>query len=596
MNKKKLRKLIAKQVAKSLALAIAGTEQAKKKSPINATVVARSRMKKAGRQSSNADIRKFFAPSKPMPGVVPGDHQNPAMAMDDALADASIAGWVGEAFVNDSIYSGTAFLGYAYLSTLAQRPEYRVVSETIATEATREWIKIQSVGDAAAPADGEGGDPDLQEDPEESKLKAEKKADKLKKIEAEFDRLKVQDAFRTFSEQDGFFGRAHLYLDTGATDDRAELKQSIGGGNDDVSASKINSQKPLLAIRNVEAVWVYPANYDSVDPLKPAWFKPETWFVQGKEVHCSRLLTGVAREVPDVLKPQYAFGGLSLSQMVKPYVDFWLKTRGSVNALISAFSQMILETDLGVTLEGGGDGLEARADLFNNWRDNANLMMLQKDTEKLSNVVTPLGTLDALQAQSQEHMASVSRIPLVKLLGIQPAGLNASSEGELITFEDMIRAYQKKFFGDALNRVLWFVQLSLFDEIDPTITVEFNPLRQMTEKERGEIDKQESETDKNYIDAGVLDPLEVRRSLAAKENSRYHDIDVEDVPEPPQEETGGGEGGEPPDGGSGGESEGGGDTAIVPFALSGAADAVFREPEIISGDEPDDEIEDGEDL
>ncbi|WP_198327721.1 hypothetical protein [Mesorhizobium sp. WSM1497] len=36
------------------------------------------------------------------------------------------------------------------------------------------------------------------------------------------------------------------------------------------------------------------------------------------------------------MKPTYSFGGLSLSQMVKPYVDNWLETRQSVNDIISA--------------------------------------------------------------------------------------------------------------------------------------------------------------------------------------------------------------------------------------------------------------------
>ena len=44
-------------------------------------------------------------------------------------------------------------------------------------------------------------------------------------------------------------------------------------------------------------------------------------------------------------------------------------------------------------------------------------------------------------------MAAISRIPLVKLLGIQPAGLNASSEGELIAFEDWIASFQRSCFA-----------------------------------------------------------------------------------------------------------------------------------------------------
>jgi hypothetical protein len=41
---------------------------------------------------------------------------------------------------------GITFLGYAYLAELAQRPEYRMISETIATEMTRKWIEFTSTG------------------------------------------------------------------------------------------------------------------------------------------------------------------------------------------------------------------------------------------------------------------------------------------------------------------------------------------------------------------------------------------------------------------------------------------------------------------
>ena len=39
------------------------------------------------------------------------------------------------------------------------------------------------------------------------------------------------------------------------------------------------------------------------------------------EVHASRLMTTIPFPVSDLLKPAYSFGGLSLIQMGKPYVD-----------------------------------------------------------------------------------------------------------------------------------------------------------------------------------------------------------------------------------------------------------------------------------
>ena len=52
-----------------------------------------------------------------------------------------------------------------------------------------------------------------------------------------------------------------------------------------------------------------------------------------------------------------AFGGLAMSQMLKPYVDNWLRTRQSVSDLIHSFSVSGIKTDLSTMLMGDGDQL-----------------------------------------------------------------------------------------------------------------------------------------------------------------------------------------------------------------------------------------------
>lgn len=317
------------------------------------------------------------APKQPVPvftlpkhpdGVLPSG--NTGLAMDSAVG--AVQSWANGFALSGYFSEGITFLGYAYLSELAQRPEYRVISETIATEMTRKWIRFTS-------NDGED------------------KADKIAELEAEFKRLNVRDIFCRAAEQDGFFGRGHIYIDTGDTDDADELQKPIGDGWDKLSVTKF-SKKPIKALRTVEAVWCYPTNYNSSDPLKDNWYRPDSWYVQAKIVHTTRLITLIGREVPDLLKPTYSFGGLSLSQMCKPYVDNWLETRQSVNDIISMFSVFLLATNLGETLQADGDQLFRRAELFNLVRSNRGLMMIDKDSEDFKNVAAPLSGLDVLQA------------------------------------------------------------------------------------------------------------------------------------------------------------------------------------------------------
>lgn len=470
------------------------------------TIPLEARARAKHRPQAAKPTKIFGFPEFP-PGVVP---ESAKLAMDSALSARAewAQGWYASALLE-----GQGFLGYAYLSELAQRPEYRAAVETIATDATRNWIRLTS-----------SSSDDV-------------KSGKLAALMDELERLNVKGAFRRLAELDGFFGRAHLFLDMCEVDDRDELKKPAGTGWDRASKAKVR-KGALKAVRCVEPIWVYPSFYDSNDPLREDWYNPQSWFAQGKEVHRSRLLTIVSRPVPDVLKPAYAFGGLALTQMMLPYVDNWLRTRQSVSDLIYNFSVSILKTDMQQLLQptGPNEDLFARVDLFNNLRANRGLMVLNKGTEEFENVSTPLSSLDSLQAQAQEQMCSVSRIPVVKMLGIQPAGLNASSDGELQAYDQNIASYQEAVFREPLRAVLGFAMLSLWGEVDTDIGFEFLPLREMDAEQEANIGRINAERDSIYIESGAVGADEVRQRIATEDGSPYQGLDVEHIPDATEEE------------------------------------------------------------
>ncbi len=481
----------------------------KQRKPMTGTVLRLKQM-----MSSVARPQSFTIPEFP-PGIAP---KKARMAMDDAFGAVNAWGnqsaFVASAAVNyaSAALEGLAFPGYAFLAELAQRPEYRRISEIIATEMTRKWIKITSTGKD-----------------DDSKI------EQIKIIESELKRLNVRDCFQKCTELDGYFGRAHLYIDTGFVDDREELKTPIGDGSNEVSMRKMVG-KNINYIQHVEPVWTYPTSYNSIDPLKQDWYEPNTWFVLGKEIHKTRLLKFVGREVPDMLKPAYSFGGLSMSQMAIPYVNNWLRTRQSVADIIHSFSVFVLKTDLSESLSEGGEELFQRAEAFNMFRDNKGVFLLDKDGEDFANVSAPLGSLDHLQAQTQEHMSSVSGIPLVKLTGISPSGLNATSEFEMRAFYDWVNAFQEKLFRPNLTIVINMIQLSKIGKIDSDITFTFEPLWALDEKGQAEVNQIKSQSGIAMVEAGILSQEEERKRVATDPSSDYSSIDVEDVPDLRQEE------------------------------------------------------------
>lgn len=430
------------------------------------------------------------------PFVIPADKKAALVAMDEAMSP--VYAYVSEA------YAGMGFLGYPYLAELSQRPEYRKMSDVIAKEMTRKWIKLEVKGD-------------------------DDKGDKLEIIEKAMRRHRLRAKFRLAALQDGLFGRSQIYIDvktpsgTLAWADPDELQSILVK-----SPAKI-AKGSLVGFKVIDPVWTTPYLYNSDNPMRADFYKPTSWFVLGRQVHSSRLLNIVSRDVPDLLKPSYNFGGMSMTQLAIPYVNNWLKTRQAVANLIDGFSVPLFLTNMASILSGdAGDDVFRRVDVFNRMRTNRGAWAIDKESEDFRFENVPLSGLDALQNQSLEQLSVVSGIPLVKLMGISPSGLNATADGEIRVFYDDMHSAQEAVFRDPLQTCLEMIQLSEFGEVDPDITFSFVPLWQMSEKEQADVRKLDADTDAVLVDICAVSPQEVRKRVAADETNGYHSLDVSD--------------------------------------------------------------------
>ena len=151
-------------------------------------------------------------------------------------------------------------------------------------------------------------------------------------------------------------------------------------------------------------MWTTPSTYNSLYPEAPDFYKPSEWFMLGRRVHSSRMMTIITRPMPDMLKPAYNFSGMSLNQMIDGYVQMWLRTRQSVSDLLGNFSTTVLKTDMNQVLSGGEhSSVYDRADLFAILRSNKGLMLLDKDMEDMMQLNVPLSRSEEHTSELQSH-------------------------------------------------------------------------------------------------------------------------------------------------------------------------------------------------
>jgi hypothetical protein len=228
-------------------------------------------------------------------------------------------------------------------------------------------------------------------------------------------------------------------------------------------------------------------------------------------------------------------------------VEQWISARDSVARIIRNFRANVLMTNMASTLaDDPGQGLSDRVKLFNALSDNDGMMVLDKDTEEYTQVNTALTGLDELQAQAQEHMCAPSHIPLVKLTGVTPSGLNASGEEEMQVWYDYVKAQQENDFGEHIETCSHAIQCHLFGQIYPDIIHEFVDLTELDGEALARVRKSDGENATAYITMGVISPEEERERLASEPTSGYDNLsgpapDPEEVPglampEPPKDD------------------------------------------------------------
>lgn len=433
-----------------------------------------------------------FKTYQPLPGVIPKDKEKATFAMDATPYEAINLMYAG------AEYSG--FRGYPALAAMSQQVEYSNMHNVFADEMTRNWIEVKSRKEG-------DHDPAI---------------DEMERVLEKYD---VKRLMHEAVRQDSMFGVAHIYIDTGAKGD--ELSKPLF-----LDSRKI-PKGSLKGLRVVDPNWVYPALYNTRWPLQEGFYKPQSWFVMGDVVHESRFMDIVSRPVPDILKPSYNFGGLSLTQLMEDYVNDWRDAKKNVIKLLRTLRMRGLKTDMDARLQNPGQ-FDKRIKLHSMVESNFGMWVIDKE-EELFHFQTSLGELSNLLSNYQDQLCMPARITNLKLLGNAPAGLNASGDSELATWHETVSGYQDGEMRKPLENIFKIIQLSEFGAINDDLYFEFKPLDEISEKERAEINEIKMRTALLPADSQVVSTEEARDAVKAVEGAGYEGLDGDYEPEENEE-------------------------------------------------------------
>ncbi|MCH5277750.1 MAG: DUF1073 domain-containing protein [Desulfovibrionaceae bacterium] len=450
------------------------------------------------------EIRAMYGPARTL-----GAPDDVRMAMDSQLDSCGVYSLMQHSF---ELGMGVTpqFMGYGALQNISQNGLIRACVETVADDMTRAWIQLTRTGAAKNDGGTENGESD----------------DLLADLTQAQARLELQSVFHEAAQMVGYEGGAFIFIDPGARDIDLANPLNIGKYSSELR------QGGHLRFVVVDPVNTFPGDYDSMNPLSPGYFRPRWWWVMGRKVHASRLIRLVAEEVPVLLKPSYNFLGIPQAQILWDYVMHFQEVRVATQRLLTKFSLTVFKTSMAdiLTQSEGTTQLDRRIRLMANQRTNDGVLAIDKDSEDVVKLETPISGMTDVVRQSLEILAAMNRTPAVKLLGISPSGFNATGESDIRNYYDHIASRQEKVLRDGIKKALDCIQLHLRGDIDPSVGFDFAPLGEEDRAALATLQKTRADTIAVYVDREILSPEEARKSLVDDPDSGFSDIDPDDLP------------------------------------------------------------------
>ena len=344
---------------------------------------------------------------------------------------------------------------------------------------------------------------------------------------------KIRDAIRTYDEEFKIYDNLVQFVQMGRIFGIRVALFKVDSKDPDYyyKPFNIDSVRPgsYKGIAQIDPYWMVPqlSTITSSDPTSVDFYQPIWWMCGQKMIHKSHLAIYITEEVPDVLKPSYLYGGVSIPQKI--YERVYAAERVANEAPLLALTK---RTDvINLDLQQAAAQQERLTERMEKWvyyRDNYAQKILGLG-ESMQQFDTSLSDLDAVIMTQYQLVASASgSIPSVRLLGTAPKGFNSTGEMEEAFYHEGLKVIQKKGLTPLLDkhhRLLIHSHISPKFKVKPfKLTVVWRALDEMTAKEKTEIYKSKAETGAALINSGVIDPSEERNRLINDPDSGYEGL------------------------------------------------------------------------
>lgn len=344
------------------------------------------------------------------------------------------------------------------------------------------------------------------------------------KIIKEYDRkMKLTYNMREFIRKGRIFGVRVAMFKVESTDPQYYEKPF------NIDGVTANSYKGIV---QVDPYWTAPM-LDGASASKPDtlhFYEPTWWLINGKKVHRSHLIIFRHAEPVDILKPQYIYGGIPLTQQIMERVYAAERVSNEAPQLAMSKRTTVWKTDMEAVM-GDTNAAIGRLQQWAQFRDNYGIKMGDKEGDEFQQFDTSLADFDALIMTQYQLVASIAGVPATKLIGTTPKGFNSTGEYEEASYHEMLESIQTHDLTPLAERhhalvIKSFVEPKLKKRLNLETTLNWLPLDTPTAQELAATNLAKAQAGQVLIASGALTSEDERQRIATDKTSGYNELGI----------------------------------------------------------------------
>jgi uncharacterized protein len=257
--------------------------------------------------------------------------------------------------------------------------------------------------------------------------------------------------------------------------------------------------------------------------------------VGGVRVHHSRVVRQIGIQLPAMQAMTESWWGESIvERMYDRLVSFDTATSGAANLIQKAHLRTVKIDKLREVFAAGGKAEENLMTMFSYMRilqSNEGLTLLDSADEFQTTSYSFAGLSDMI-LQFGQQISGATGIPLVRLFGQAPAGLNSTGESDMRMYYDNINAQQETDMRDGMMKILRVLHKSLFDEMPlESFDFDFASLWQTSAKEKADIAGVVVTAVTTAFEKGVIDSVTALKELkqSSEQTGMFTNITEEQI-------------------------------------------------------------------